>query len=102
VFDLQDMAESVQGFVRGCLHCMRVGNSMAPRPFGEAIHATKPNEVIHFDFISIPMSVDGQSYVLVINDDMSGFVELISCPAPTAREVYQGLADWFKRFGVVR
>jgi hypothetical protein len=39
--------------------------------------------------------------VLVVKDGMSGFVELIACVSATSDEVYHGLMDWFKRFGVV-
>jgi hypothetical protein len=33
---------------------------------------------------------------------MSGYVELIACSQATSDEAYQGLIDWFKRFGIVR
>ncbi|KAE8951185.1 hypothetical protein PF011_g33033 [Phytophthora fragariae] len=46
-------------------------------------------------------SESGLKYVLVLKDNMSGYVELIACPNPTADYVYTGLMDWFKRFGVV-
>ncbi|KAG2977650.1 hypothetical protein PC120_g25456 [Phytophthora cactorum] len=44
----------------------------------------------------------GVKYVLVLNDGMSGFVELSACAQVTSDNVYQGLMDLFKRFGVVR
>ncbi|GMF39033.1 unnamed protein product [Phytophthora fragariaefolia] len=72
-----------------------------PRPFGEAFHATRPNEVLHFDYLSLPTSSHGTKDVLVLKDDMSGFVELVECSAATASETADALLAWFKRFGVV-
>lgn len=43
---------------------------------------------------------DGNKYVLVLKDGMSGYVELIACAQPNADQVYLSLIDWFKRFGV--
>ncbi|KAJ8558819.1 hypothetical protein ON010_g8630 [Phytophthora cinnamomi] len=101
VFIWDGMDESVRNFVDGCLHCMRVDGTKVPRPFGEAVHATKPNEVIHFDYLSMPASSNEVCYVLVLKDDMSGFVELVPCSAATSSEVFIALTDWFKRYGVV-
>ncbi|GMF41277.1 unnamed protein product [Phytophthora fragariaefolia] len=39
--------------------------------------------------------------MLVLKDSMSGYVELIECARATSEYAYQGLIDWFKRFGVV-
>ena len=40
--------------VRQCLHCadMRSGD-VVPRPLGETIHGTAPNEVVHFDYLYV-------------------------------------------------
>ena len=38
-------------FVRECIHCLCTrGGIVTPRPWGEQVHGTKPNEVLHFDF----------------------------------------------------
>lgn len=38
--------------VKGCLHCIisRVGD-IVPRPLAHALHAERPNEVVHTDFL---------------------------------------------------
>jgi Integrase zinc binding domain len=94
------LAEDVKSFVQDCLHCKCVRGEMVPRPFGSTMHATKPNHLIHFDFLTMPMSLKGTQYVLVIKDDMSGFCVLIKCAAADALAVQEGLLDWFKLFGV--
>ncbi|KAG6610583.1 uncharacterized protein IUM83_06707 [Phytophthora cinnamomi] len=66
-------------FVSECMHCMATATGKIPRPLGETLRATKSNEQLHFDFLSMAEGAGG------LND-----------------EVYQSLLDWFKRFGVVR
>lgn len=100
-FSWPTLSDDVKKFVRGCLHCMIVGDRVIPRPFGEAIHASAPNEVIHFDFLSLPESKSGSQYILVLKDDMSSYCELIVCDEATADTACRGLLDWFKRFGPV-
>ena len=43
------LAQDVATFARACLHCLHVDGEMVPRPLGSALHAEKPNELIHFD-----------------------------------------------------
>ncbi|KAE8908579.1 hypothetical protein PF003_g7433 [Phytophthora fragariae] len=38
----------------------------------------------------MPESTDGLKYVLVIKDDMSGYVELIECADPDAKTRVEG------------
>lgn len=44
-------------------------------------------------------ATDGQMYVLVIKDELTHYVELIACTAPTSSVAATGLMDWAKRFG---
>jgi hypothetical protein len=41
------MAKDVKFFVAWCLHCASAQGSVQ-RPFGEAMHASKPNELLHW------------------------------------------------------
>ncbi|KAE9344158.1 hypothetical protein PF008_g9348 [Phytophthora fragariae] len=101
LFYWRTMAADVSAFVAGCLHCMVTANGRVPRPYGETLVATKPNEVLHFDFLTMIEGERGLKYVLVLKDGMSGFVELVACVSATSDQAYQSLLDWFKRFGVV-
>ncbi|POM58941.1 DNA/RNA polymerase [Phytophthora palmivora] len=100
-FEWPTLSDDIRKFVRGCLHSMVVGDRVIPRPFGEALHASAPNEVLHFDFLSLPACTTGARYVLVLKDDMSGYCELVVCADPTAEATCRCLLDWFKRFGPV-
>ena len=46
-----NITKSVEIFVRSYLHCCATSSgSEITRPLGHAVHATRPNELIHFDF----------------------------------------------------
>jgi hypothetical protein len=55
------MAKDVKVFVQNCLHCVAtIPGDKVPRPLGTKLHATKPNEILHFDFLYIGLSRDGK------------------------------------------
>jgi Integrase zinc binding domain len=51
------MARDVKAFVQNCLHCVAtIPGDKVPRPLGMQLHATKRNEILHFDFLYIRLS----------------------------------------------
>ncbi|KAG3092615.1 hypothetical protein PI124_g15604 [Phytophthora idaei] len=77
------MANDIEFFVRRSLHCAStLGGPPQPRPLGEAMHADKPNELIHWDYLFMGKSDVELEYVLVIKDDASKSVWLV--PIKTA------------------
>jgi Integrase zinc binding domain len=55
------MAKDVKVFVQNCLHYVAtVPGDQVPRPLGTQLRATKPNEILHFDFLYIGLSRDGK------------------------------------------
>lgn len=101
LFIWDGIQEDVKQFVRKCLHCLRTDGTVQPRPFGETVTATRPNEVVHFEFLTMPRASDGSQYVFVVKDGFSGYVELTICPSCTSDQAYDALLGWFSRFGVV-
>ncbi|POM62293.1 hypothetical protein PHPALM_28568 [Phytophthora palmivora] len=88
--------------VKQCIHCWSTEGRTDLRSYGPTLHATKPNEVINFDYLSMPEDEDTLSkYVLVLKDDFSGFVELIPCEVADSMTCARALVQWFQRFGVV-
>jgi hypothetical protein len=54
-------AKDAKVFVQNCLHCVAtIPGENVPRPLGSRLHATKPNEILHFDFLYIGLSRDGK------------------------------------------
>jgi IS30 family transposase len=73
-----------------------------PRPLGTQLHATKPNEILHFDFLYIGLSRDGKhQYLLLLKDDLSGHLWLVPCRMDDAAATVDALMRWFAMFGVV-
>ena len=57
------------------------------------------NQFIHYDFL-FGKNTRKLSYVLVLKDDLSHFVELVLSERSDHVLVVHALADWHKRFGV--
>jgi len=89
----------VKQFCRMCLHCIGSLDSKVPRPLGEALHASRRNQIIHYDFLFVK-NTRKFSYVLVLKDDLSRFVELVPSKRTDDVVVVHALVDWYKRFGV--
>jgi transposase InsO family protein len=64
------------------------------------MHATKPNEIIHFDNLYMGKSVDDAEYVLIVKDDFSNSVWLKQCKHADADSTASVLIKWFAAFGV--
>ena len=99
-------------FVRQCLHCADTrSGDVVPRPLGETVHGTAPNEVVHFDYLYVgesgPQASQGLSedgsfrYIFVIMDDISNFVSMEPVEVCTAEATADSLT-WCKTLGVPR
>jgi IS30 family transposase len=97
------MAKDVKVFVQNCLHCVAtIPGDKEPRPLGTQLHATKPNEILHFYFLYIGLSRDGKyQYLLLLKDDLSGYQWLVPCRAADAAATVDALMRWFAVFGIV-
>jgi Integrase core domain/Integrase zinc binding domain len=97
------MAKDVKVFVQNCLHCVAtIPGDKVSHPLGTQLHATKPNEILHFDFLHIGLSGDGKyQYLLLLMDDLSGYLWLVPCRTADAADTVDALMRWFAVFGVV-
>jgi hypothetical protein len=75
------MAKDVKVFEQNCLDCLAtIPGDKVPRPLSTQLHAIKPNEILHFDFLYIGLSRDGKyQYLLLLKDDLSGYLWLVTC-----------------------
>ena len=82
----------MKNFCRLCLHCSVADpRKVIPRPLGEQMHASTRNQILHYDFMHVGISDSGSTYLLVIKDDFSGFVDLVPCESPTGDVVVNAL-----------
>jgi transposase InsO family protein len=97
------MVKDVKVFVQNCLHCVAtVPGDRMPRPLGTQLHATKHNEILHFDFLYIGLSRDGKhQYLLLLKDDLSGYLWLLPCRTADSAATVDALMRWFAAFCVV-
>jgi Integrase zinc binding domain len=74
------MRKHVNVFVGSCFHCIAsASGETTPRQRGEALHASKSNEVIHSDYLYMGPSVNDAKYVLIVKVVYSKYVWLKQC-----------------------
>lgn len=96
------MKASIEKTVKGCLHCiMTRAGSLIPRPLSHAIHGSRPNEVIHLDFLYLGQGTDQKNYVLILKDDFSSYVWLFPADAATSEVAAESLLNWIASFGAM-
>ena len=98
-FTWTDLREDVRTFVSSCLLCVLAkGGNKIPRPLSTTVHATKPNEVIHFDYLFLGESENDHKYVLVVKDDLTGYCWLEPTTTADAEHTAKVLAHWTRVF----
>ena len=76
-FYWRNMKSDISVFCYTCLHCQStIGGLRIPRPLGHTLHADKPNNLIHFDFLYMYPGEGDMKYVLIIKDDHSSYIML--------------------------
>ena len=101
-FYWDDMHDDVKAFVKACIHCIITrSGEVIPRPLGSQIHGTRPNEVVHMDYLYMGKGFDGLQYVLLIRDDLSSFVWTCACRAANGEFAAEVLAKWVANFGTM-
>lgn len=98
-FTRENMADDTKFFIQHCLHCF-IGKTglKIPRPLALTLHGSYPNEVIHFDYLYMGMGTNNLRYVLVIRDDLSGYVWLCPCMEANPETAAQELSRWIRVF----
>ena len=91
--------EDVKTFVQGCLVCLLSESGIkVPRPLGQQMHASKVNELLHFDYLYVGESTDKKEYILILKDDFSGYVCLQACQNADAETTAEVLMKYFTTF----
>ena len=94
----------LSSFIRSCIHCVAgKGPHREPRPLGSALHGSKPNQVLHLDYLFMTKldlhSDHDLQYLLLLKDDLSHYTELVPCARANASVAAEAIADWASRFG---
>ena len=100
LFYWDSIVEDVGLFVKACIHCLSTtGGDRVPRPFAPAVHGTKPNDLVQFDYIHMAQCATGDKYILMIRDDHSGYTWFYPSPTTSAEQASHALIDWCAAFG---
>jgi len=97
------LKEDVIEFTKACLHCIvgKTGHKI-PRPISLTLHASKPNEVIHFDFLYMGHGIEDYKYLLVIKDDLSSYLWLSLAKEANSETAASCLANWIRTFTAMK
>lgn len=93
------MKEDVNIFVKNCLGCIctRSGKHV-PRPLMSTFHASKPNELLHFDYLYMGQSDSAILYLLVLKDDFSGYIWLVPSESADSETAANAISRWISTF----
>jgi Integrase core domain len=73
-----------------------------PRPLGPQLNATKPNDILHLDFLCIRLSRVGKyQYLVLLKDDLSGYLWPVPYRTADSAATVDALMRWFAVLGVV-
>jgi Integrase core domain/Integrase zinc binding domain len=97
------MVKDVKIFMQNCLHFVAtVPRDKVPRPLGTQVHATRSNEILHFDFLYIGVSRIGKyKHIFLLKDDINGYLWLVLCRNADSAATVDALMRWFAAFGAV-
>ena len=98
-FTWTNLRDDTRSFISSCTLCVlsKSGNKV-PRPLSTTLHASKPDEVIYFDYLFLGDSDEDRKYVLVVKDDLSGYCWLESTQSADATHTAKVLARWNRVF----
>jgi Integrase zinc binding domain/RNase H-like domain found in reverse transcriptase len=91
----------IEAFRSSCLQCLSAGGARVRRPLGHAMHAERPNQIIHFDNCYIGPANENITYVLILKDDLSSWTRLVPCKTADALTTANALVHWFAEFDTV-
>ena len=63
------------------------------------LHASKPNEILHFDYLYMSEGEHNWKYILILKDDFRTFVWLVKTRTCDTGSAVEALKDWITKFG---
>lgn len=94
-FHWQTMTDDIETFVRSYIHCVsNVGGKKIPNLFGQAVHRTKPNDLVQFDYIEIGPVDSCYKYFLMFRDDHSDYKCIFCFPNTKKKNAAHDIIDF--------
>jgi len=96
------MTNDCKVFVQNCIHCiMSYTGQRIPRPLGSTEIATRPNQILHFDYLYMGRGNTRDRYVLILRDGFSCYTWLCIAKAADAETVVESIAKWIEIFSAM-
>lgn len=93
------IAEGVKDFVANCRLCvLSSSGSKVPTPLATTLHATKSNNVIHFDYLFFGKGLDDHKYASVVKDNFSSYCWISPIVSASSEHSEKTLAHWQQIF----
>eukprot|EP00918_Siedleckia_nematoides_P066858 GHVU01145438.1.p1 GENE.GHVU01145438.1~~GHVU01145438.1.p1 ORF type:complete len:557 (-),score=70.77 GHVU01145438.1:169-1758(-) len=93
------MSDDVAQFCRECIHCVKgAGNTVIPRPLGYTLQASRPNQVLHMDYLEGDSTSDGFKYMLVLKDGFTRFTRIFACQTEDAATTAFVIRTWCRAY----
>ena len=98
-FTWDGIREDTRAFITSCLlYIMTKSGSTIPRPISSTLHGSKPNEVLHFDYLFLDTFSQDEMYVLVLKDDFSGHCWLSATNSACSEHDAKTSDQWTRTF----
>lgn len=96
------LTSDVESFLKFCIQPLSLESSETfTRSFGHTMHDSRPEDLLYSGFHYLLRGENDISYVLVFENDRSGYAWFISTSKTTADTVADAFLKWFRTFGNV-
>ena len=102
-----ELVDDVGRILKKCWACLRTpSGERVPVPYAHQMHAQEPGAVLHVDYLQLmdakTQDAGGETHLLVVYDDFSGFVSLFPTSSANSVHTAQSLLSWIANHGVPR
>lgn len=88
------LSSDIKAFSRSGIHCLStIAGEKVPRPFGSAVHRTKSNDLLTFDYIKIAHGTNGEKHVLVLRKDHSNYAWFFATGDTSVEQAAAAIVD---------
>lgn len=103
MFERSTLAEHTCAFSRACISFfLTLGSEKTPRPFGQTVPGTIPNDFLPFDYIDLDEGKNGYKYGLRLHDDHLNYNLLYCLPDTPAENAAVAIIEFGFIFGVLQ
>lgn len=98
-FNWSALQADVRAFVRDCVHYLStVGGEKIPRPFGLAVHETKANDLLQYNYMKLGATRKREKYAMMLLDNHLDYKWFFAFPETLAENGATEIIDWCAAF----